>query len=535
MLRFFSFWISIFLGASAFCSAQGQDLSSWRKEVVYEIFVRSFQDSNGDGVGDLDGITSRLDYLHELGVTAIWLTPIFPSPSYHGYDVTDYEAINPDFGNMDSFDHLLGEAHQRQLKVILDIPVNHTSSSHPWFLASQPFGIWGPSDTYLWSSVPLVWSAVENALDHWHLQGGSYYYSTFGEAMPDLNWKNPDVLSEIEKVFIFWIQRGVDGFRLDAAQYLDKGPNGEANTAANHQIWKKIVQACKAINPFTYFVGEVWTDSATIATYKGDGDELTQAFDFPLAAHVVNAVVNHDPVEFYQGLLERMRFQRDPFFASPFLTNHDQVRLATLAKGSVDQLKLAAAILFTLPGTPYLYYGEEIGLPEGIDARFPDDLGKRTPMSWERASIERGFTWPNSKPWQDFSSSDSSISVDAQRNVPGSLLSSYQELIHLKRTTPSLIDGTISAPVTLVGKDIVVYLRKTEAEVTLVALNFSPKDTPQVLIDLARVLPPYFEGAVLKQIYGREVGPLQWSTDTSILVPWIPADSAVVLKLTKKK
>ncbi len=395
-----------------------------RSEIVYEIFVRSFQDSNGDGTGDLQGVTDRLDYLHDsLGVTSLWLMPIFPSPSYHGYDVTDYESINPDYGTLDTFKHLVEEAHARGMKIVLDIPLNHTSIKHPWFQR-------GLRDRYVWRDTIPNWTALPNHAKHWHHVGKSFYYSFFSPGLPDLDWTNPQVYRDLAGALKHWVGLGVDGFRLDAARYLVEGPLGESDTAATHALWKKLKREVKSAT----FVGEVWADQKTINSYHGGGKELDECFAFPLSYKLVSFIKSGDS----GGLADALNAMLKPaFFSAPFLTNHDQSRVATSVGGDTRRLALGAAALLTLPGTPYLYYGEELGLPDGRAPEHKGDLAKRTPMPWSSSGPGRGFTTAD-EPWLPFASD---VSVAAQLGDPQSLLSAYRSLIAIRKNEPALSSG----------------------------------------------------------------------------------------------
>ncbi|HWC65519.1 MAG TPA: alpha-amylase family glycosyl hydrolase, partial [Thermoanaerobaculia bacterium] len=253
-------------------------LSAVPGRVFYEVFVRSFQDSDGDGIGDLGGLISRLDYLNDgnpdsatsLGVDGIWLMPVFRSPSYHGYDTADYETINPDYGSDADFRRLLDEAHRRGMKVIVDLVVNHTSAEHPWFVdaASSPSA--RHRDWYVWSPVDPGWTQPwGGATPTWHPLGGAFFYGVFWGGMPDLNFRNPEVRAEIERIAALWLARGVDGFRLDAARHLvEDGPGPlQTDTPETHAYWKEFAESVRAVKPDATLVGEIWSDTATIAPY----------------------------------------------------------------------------------------------------------------------------------------------------------------------------------------------------------------------------------------------------------------------------
>jgi glycosidase len=448
-------------------------------KVIYEIFPRSFQDSDGDGVGDLQGVISRLDYLNDgtansLGVDAIWLTPIFPSPSYHGYDITDYDSVRPEYGDLPALKKLIAEAHRRGIRVLLDVAVNHTSMNHPWFNAFPE-----AKNLYLWSPKPLDWSQGQGA---WHARQGEYYFSTFSAKMPDLNWRNPQVLARIEDVFKFWVSIGVDGFRLDAAKFLIKGPQGQDNQPETHALWKQIVHSTREVAPDTFFVGEIWDSAQNIASYYGSGDELDAAFDFPTMQALRDSFVARDAGAFAAALSERVKIQPKPGFAAPFAGNHDLTRLASATGGDVAQGILAAVAVMTLPGSATLYYGDEIGIPEGAQTL---DVGKRTPMQWDN-SPSRGFT-AASQPWTAFSSNEPAISVASQGANPRSLLSAYKKLIHLRVANSFLFSGTVSE-VRSPAPGVVSYVRSDPEHTddrALVVLNFSKVKLPKFEIPLS--------------------------------------------------
>jgi alpha-amylase len=431
-------------------------------QLIYEIFTRSFQDSNGDGIGDLDGVRSRLDYISSLGADAIWLTPIFQSPSYHGYDISDYQTIKSDYGDLASLTNLINDAHSRGIKVYLDVAVNHTSNQHPWF---------SNHDDYLWASSPQHWPFInivdqETPESHWYPLDGAYYFSSFGADMPDLNWKNPDVLSKIEEVFHYWASIGVDGFRLDAAKFLIKGPNGEQNQPGTHEIWKQIAASVHQQYPSVYFIGEIWDSAANLASYYGNGDELDAAFDFPIEDAIRTSITSGNASAMLGALNDQLATQKNPFFAAPFAGNHDMERLASVLGEDIGKQKLAAASFLSLPGTPVIYYGDEIGIPQS-DAN--GDLAKRSPMIWTE---DEGHGFTTADPWNDFSTADSSIAVDAQESNPQSLLNYYKGLIAKRKSTPALSEGVLSN-VTPQGSTAVSFQR-TAPDGTNVAilLNF---------------------------------------------------------------
>ena len=411
-------------------------------DVWYEIFVRSWADSNGDGIGDLNGVTAKLDYLQSLGVSGIWLMPINPSPSYHGYDVTDYYGINPQYGTTDDFQHLLDEAHKRHLKVIIDLVINHTSNEHPWFKAAadpaDPHHTW-----YSWADKRTdlqTMSATDGPA--WHKLGEQRYEGTFTAEMPDLDYDTPAVRQEMIKVGQYWLKKGVDGFRLDAAQhiYLDfKADIDNPQTLAkNLAWWSEFRRGMDAVDPAAYIVGEVTRDSADqLAPYF---KPLDAVFDFPLATRLIDSAMNERA-----GDLGALLARTDAAYRkvtgksgvdAPFLSNHDQNRVMSQLSGDPQHMRMAAALLLTLPGQPFVYYGEELGMR----GQKPDpDL--REPMRWSRTTDAPGETT-----WKASTSHDGpAVSVEAEQADTDSLLHYYTMLIHWRSQLGALRDGTIHA------------------------------------------------------------------------------------------
>jgi glycosidase len=357
----------------------------WRDAIFYEIFVRSFNDTDGDGVGDFNGITAKLDYLQSLGVDAIWLMPIQPSPSYHGYDVLNYYAVNPEYGSLEDFETLLAEAHQRDMRVIMDFVLNHTSNRHPWFADAD-----GPAsahhDWYVWSE-----TAADN---HWHPVHGeppAFYYGYFGDHMPDLNYANPEVTKGMEDVARYWLTDiGVDGFRLDAAKHLIEQDGKLEDTPATHDWYKDFYTVYKEANPDAYVVGEVFGAGGLVAkTYTGD--QMDQVFNFELASGAVNSASGGANSSINSALKFTLPEMPDGNYAT-FLTNHDQNRVMSVLQGEVSKARVAAAILLTAPGVPFIYYGEEIGM---TGTKPDEDI--RRPMQWD-AGPNAGFS--TGSPWR---------------------------------------------------------------------------------------------------------------------------------------
>ena len=432
----------------------------WRDRVFYEAFVRSFADSNGDGTGDLKGMIARLDYLNDgdpntttdLGVTGLWLMPTFPSPSYHGYDVTDYRSVNPDYGSVADMRALVAAAHQRGIAVILDIPLNHTSSDDPWFVDSKKVGS-KHADWYVWSTQPEG--------SGWYPDGKRYYYAAFGPDFPDLNVKNAAVTAELTKDARFWLSDvGVDGFRLDAAKYMvEDGPTTQ-NTPETHAWLHDLRTSLQETSPGALTLGEVWDTSPISSSYVPDALDMT--FDFTLASGYVDAASSGDASSLGR-LLARITTLYPAGGFGAFLTNHDMDRVASTLGGDPAKLRLAAEMLLTGPGVPFVYYGEEIGMT----GQKPDER-IRTPMRWDTSTPADGFS--THAPWEALSADPGSLTVATEAADPGSLLSSYRDLIRVRADHPALSAGTY-VPVMSDSPGIVAAIRSTPGETTLVIAN----------------------------------------------------------------
>ncbi len=409
----------------------------WNDAVFYEIFVRSFSDSDGDGIGDLNGIINKLDYLNDgnpatdtdLGVTAIWLMPIFPSPSYHGYDVTDYRAINPDYGTLEDFRNLVTQAHARGIKIVIDFVANHTSDLHPWFAASSQNQ--NKRDWYVWESSHPNFNGPWGQ-NVWHLRNSSYYYGIFWHGMPDLNFKNEEVTTEIKDVVRYWYEDiGVDGFRIDAVKHWIEEGNQQDNSPATLAWWRDFYQYQKSINPSLMTVGEAWTSTQNIIPYSDN--RLDYCFEFDLATSIINSI-NSESIDELRAKINQVTSNYKPFQYGTFLTNHDQNRVYNQLNKSTAKAKLAASILLSLPGIPYLYYGEEIGM-EGIK---PDE-DIRKPMQWSM-SANAGFS--TAAPWHDLNQNYSKFNVAHQQADPNSLWRHYQKWISHRKTVSALTTGS---------------------------------------------------------------------------------------------
>lgn len=451
--------------------------------VFYEIFVRSFYDSNGDGIGDLRGVIEKLDYLNDgnpdthddLGVSGIWLMPINPSPSYHGYDVSDYRTIHPEYGTMEDFIELTNEAHKRGIKVIMDLVVNHTSRAHPWFIdsAKNPKGAY--RDWYVWAedlNRPVNGASAAGSGSPWHSLRGSHYLGIFWDGMPDLNFENPAVREEMKDIGRYWLEQGVDGFRLDAAKHIYEdllSDKSEATTSKNVAWWQEFRKSMLEVNPNAYIVGEVWENSAVSV-----GAYLNQAFDSGFNFGLGDALIQSAKSEKDSGVafsLERTyqlysQLSGGAFTDAIFLTNHDLNRVMSQLQGNLNQAKMAAAMLLTLPGNPFIYYGEEIGML-GVK---PDE-GIREPMGWYAAGAGKGqTTWEAREHNRDEASN-----VEVHNREQGSLLQSYREFIAVRNEVPALNKGAIRE-YDSGNSGLMAFERITSNEQVLVVHNLTGKE-----------------------------------------------------------
>jgi alpha-glucosidase len=478
----------------------------WRRGVFYQVYPRSFQDSNGDGVGDLKGILRRLPYLRELGVDAFWLSPIYPSPMVDfGYDVSDYTGIDPQFGTMEDFDALVAAAHDAGLKLILDLVPNHTSDQHPWFIESRSSRDNPKRNWYIWrdpksgGGPPNNWlSEFGGSAWEYDSESGQYFYHAFLAQQPDLNWRNPEVRAAIYDVMRFWLGKGVDGFRVDVIWHLIKDAKFRDNPPNPHfhegrppheklltqystdqmEVHEVIAEMRRVTDEFEdrVLIGEIYLPLHRLVAYYGN--DLTGAqmpFNFALLSTLWSARSIERIIEDYEKAL--------PPGAWPnwVLGNHDRPRIAS--RVGPEQARVAAMLLLTLRGTPTLYYGEEIGMrqipiaPGEVRDPFEKNVpglgvgrdGCRTPMQWD-AEPNAGFS--TGKPWLP-------LAHDALReNVAGlaadktSILNLYKALIALRRQWPQLVTGAYER-VAAQG-DILLYCRRGEEGALIVALNFGP-------------------------------------------------------------
>ncbi len=462
----------------------------WETAIFYEIFVRSFYDTDGDGIGDFNGITEKLDYIQGLGVDAIWLMPIHPSPSYHGYDVINYFNVNPQYGNMDDFKRLIDEVHKRGMYLIIDLVINHTSSKNPWFVDANSNPQSKYREWYIWSDTDPGYSGPLGY--PWHPGNSGYYYGVFSDSMPDLNYNNPEVSAQMLKIVNFWLSNvGVDGFRVDAVKYLIEEGQKQENTASSHAWLEKFYTAYKAINPEAYTVGEVWGAGAfTAKTYENELDEI---FSFELAGGFVNSAQGESNTAMNSAVQFTLKDMPDGPLAT-FLTNHDQNRVMSVMAGNVDKAKVAAGLMFTSPGTSFIYYGEEIGM-EGVK---PDEDIRR-PMQWS-GDVNAGFT--TGTPWREVGDNYPQANVAVETGEADSLLNYYKTFTNLRNQYPTFKTGGL-ALVSTDNTGVYAAVRNDESESFLVVVNLTESPISQYSLELKD---SELEDATysLKSLYGME-------------------------------
>jgi alpha-amylase len=476
-----------------------------RGGVCYEIFVRSFFDSNGDGIGDLNGLARKLDYVAGLGVDCIWLMPVTASPSYHGYDVSDYYRVEPAYGTNQDFERLVAAAHRRGIVVLVDMVLNHSSSRHPDFQralhdTTSPYRSW-----YRFSPSPLgkgPWGQ-----DAWRRSPVrvEYYWGVFSSEMPDLNYDTPAVREEAKRIATFWLRdMGVDGFRLDAVPYLVEEGTCLMGCPATHAFLREYAAHIDSVKPGAYTVGEAWGNIDAMLPYYPD--QLTSYFGFELADSLLSAVRTGSAAGLLAGFL-RLQDTLPDYRWSPFLSNHDQTRVLTALGGDVTRARVAATLLLTLPGLPFIYYGEEIGMTgDKPDPRL------RTPIQW---SARPGLGFTSGTAWESAQPDSVTTNVAAQEADPGSLLNHYRRLIHLRRQSEALAVGKL-VPLTASNSQVAAYLRRTRDHSVLVVANLGASAASHVSIGSA-------EGALQPGRYaprnllgGRNAAALQVSRDGRI-------------------
>ncbi len=465
--------------------------ADWRESgVCYEIFVRSFQDSDGDGVGDIEGLIQKLDYVNDgdpdtesdLGATCIWLLPLAASASYHGYDVTDYYRIDPRYGTDDDFKRMVEEAHRRGIHVLVDMVLNHMSSEHPSFREALVHRHSAYRDWFRWSPEPGPDN--EYGDNNWHRAPtrDEYYYGFFSSRMPDLNWETSAVREEMKRAATFWLEEmGVDGFRLDAVRHLmEDGEGRSTNVPRTHDMLREYGAHIREVDPDAFTVGEVFDDNEALLAYYPD--QLDSYFAFGVSDAILNSVRSGSSEGLLAAVLELQEAVPNDRYA-PFLRNHDQERTVTALDGDVDRAKLAATLLLTLPGIPFVYYGEEIGMTGG-----KPDPRTRSPMHWELGPAA-GFT--TGLPWEPLHADSLVANVEAQEGDPGSLLNLYRKLVHLRAAHPALGSKGELIPLDAGPRAAVAYLRQHGDETALVVANLGTEPLEGVALSSdASVLPP---------------------------------------------
>jgi alpha-glucosidase len=485
------------------------DLLWWQKGIIYQIYPRSFQDSDGDGIGDLPGIISRLDYLTGLGIDAIWLSPIFPSPmADFGYDVADYVDIHPMFGSMADFDRLLAEAHKRGIKIILDFVPNHTSSEHEWFKESRSSRNNARRDWYIWRDPAADGGPPNNWLSFfggpaWTFDEttGQYYLHQFVRQQPELNYRHPEVLPAMLDNMRFWLEKGVDGFRVDVIWLMlkdeelrDEPPNPEwdgvdpfgslihtytHNLPGVHELIREMRRVLDEYDE-RMMVGEIYLPNEDLMLYYGrNGDECHMPYNFQLIDLPWQADVVRKAVDAYEAVLPQGAW---PNWVTG---NHDQPRVAS--RVGRDQARIAAMLLLTLRGTPTTYYGEEIGMenvrippelvqdpPAVMQPEIADLIGRdpeRTPMQWDDSEFA-GFTSAKGGPWLPVAENYQEINAARLKEDPFSLLNLYRLLAHLRRSEAALHGGSYASLDS--GKDdVFAYIRWHDgADSFVIVLNF---------------------------------------------------------------
>ncbi len=479
----------------------------WREAVFYHVYPLSFVDTDGDGYGDIQGVKDKLDYLVWLGIDAIWLSPVYESPMIDwGYDVTDHTGIDPLFGDLDEFDELLEAIHERGLKLLMDLIINHTSNKHPWFLESRSSRDNPKRDWYVWKpskepgEPPNNWVSVfSGPAWSWDEHTGQWYRHTYLPEQPDLNWRNPDVVEAMMGVMRFWLDRGVDGFRVDAAHQIMKDPQNRDNPPTPpgyvdpykemgeygkwihvfdrgqddvHGIHRQMRKLADEYERDILTIGEIHEfDPTHWIAYYGSDDELNMPFNYQLMVAEWTAAGVRKAVEAVEGVLPEWGW------TNWTMGNHDEIRVASrLGDRGARQ---AAVLLATLRGTPFLYYGDEIGMlngpshghdPWGDNVAFLSRDGCRTPMQWHPGNGGVGFT--SGEPWIPIGPDRDHRNVEIQKGDPLSFLAQYRSLLALRRERRSLRLGDIRF-VDTEEEEMLVFVRSSEGESTAVGVNFS--------------------------------------------------------------
>jgi oligo-1,6-glucosidase/alpha-glucosidase len=506
----------------------------WKNTTIYQVYPRSFNDTNGDGIGDLPGIVTKLDYLKDLGIETIWISPFFVSPQADwGYDISGYREIAPEYGTMTDVEHLIDEIHERDMKVIFDLVLNHTSDQHPWFIESSSSRNNPKSDWYIWQDgkspgkPPNNWKALPGGSGwHYHPDRDQWYYASFLPFQPDLNWRNPAVKQEMFRVAEFWLDKGVDGFRLDIFHSIFKaGPFQDnpwhwsyipredkfgfftewkytVNLPETIQLAQEFRQLIDEYSPQRFLIGEIFGQDKVVKQYLGDGTSgMQMVFLWDLMDFKFKAEFFWDVIHKYEEVYP------PPYTPVLVLGNHDSQRWIDKIEGNFQKAKLITLLQFTARGVPVIYYGEEIGLPEG---NFPardalDPVGQRyawapnwllsllnlyinrdncrTPMLWD-GTPGAGFTVPETDPWLPISAEPRTLNVEIQNDNPDSLLNWYRDLLHLRKTSSELKTGDLNLfSRQLAMKGILGYYRQIDSSRLAVLINLDTGSTNVELKD----------------------------------------------------
>ena len=516
--------------------------AGWYKHaIIYQVHVRTFVDANGDGIGDFAGLAQRLDYLQELGVNAVWLMPFFPSPLRDdGYDISDYRSVHPSYGTLDDFKNFLSIAHDRGIRVIIEMVLNHTSDQHPWFQESRSSQDNPKRDWYVWSDIDtkyrgtrIIFLDTEMSNWAWDPISKSYYWHRFFSHQPDLNYDNPMVREEMWQVMKFWLELGVDGFRLDAVPYLieREGTNCE-NLPETHAIIRDLRKRVDEQFPGVMLLAEANQWPADLRPYFGDGDEFHMAFHFPLMPRMFMGVRLEDRKPITEILQQTPEIPASCQWCL-FLRNHDELtlemvtdierdymydiyagdkamrlnlgirrRLAPLLDNDRRRIELMNGMLMSLPGTPIIYYGDEIGMGDNI--YLGDRSGVRTPMQWSggwnggfsTADPERLYSPPILNPVYGYQA----VNVLSQKRTPHSLMSWMQHIIAIRRSNPVFGSGSIEF-LYPANHRILAYVRQLGKETILVVNNLSSA-AQAVELDLR-----HYKGNILIEMFGRNIFP----------------------------
>ncbi len=531
----------------------------WYKNAVfYEVNVRAFFDSNGDGQGDLKGLTQKLDYLQSLGVDCVWLQPIYPSPlKDDGYDISDYTSIHPDYGSLDDFKELLEAAHARNIRVIMDLVINHTSDQHPWFQAARSnpespyhqYYVWSNSDQK-YSQARIIFVDSEKSNWTWDESAGQYFWHRFYSSQPDLNFDNPAVRAEILNIIHFWFELGVDGFRVDAVPYLfEREGTSCENLPETHAFLKEMRKFVDQNYPGRILLCEANQWPQDVRTYLGEGDEFQLAFHFPLMPRIFMALRREEAAPIEWVLTQTPAIPENCQWCT-FLRNHDELtlemvteeerqwmweqyapdmrmrlnlgirrRLAPLLDNNQRKIVLAYSLLFTLPGSPIIYYGDEIGMGDNI--QLPDRNGVRTPMQWD-AGFNGGFSKATSIPSPVISSAPfgpEQVNVQVEQGDHGSLWARIQAMIAIRKSHPALCCGSLEW-IDCGTKSAAAYLRTEGRERILVIHNLSSN-----ALEVKCPQPAKARGGLVDLLTGKTMGKIR----ESILLPLQPFKSSWLL------